>query len=171
MQLLRPISANGDAALLLRMRSGAMVTIECSWGRQDTWQHFQTIALSQIDCCSDQNSFEIVGDKGRIASSEWWGRCVCVCDTNVAKIGSISPNSPTLRDFSGNFRIQSNSAESPPIASELQCVNVYELQFAHCSHCLLHAMPCDVSGSRGAAAVAVVVAALTLEVGQVAALV
>lgn len=32
-ELLRPIGPRGDAELLLRMRSGAAVTIECSWDR------------------------------------------------------------------------------------------------------------------------------------------
>jgi hypothetical protein len=73
-QLLRPVGANGDAALQLRMRSGAIVTIECNWDRRDLQQHVQVIALPHFDVCSDQNSFEIVGDKGRALSSEWWGR-------------------------------------------------------------------------------------------------
>jgi len=32
-ELLRPIGPRGDAALLLHMRCGAAVTIECSWDR------------------------------------------------------------------------------------------------------------------------------------------
>jgi hypothetical protein len=75
------------------------------------------------------------------------------------------------RDFSGNIQIQSSSTEQPAASpSSLQRVNVYDLQFAHCAHCLLQSAPSVISGSRGAAAVAVACAALQLGMGQVQAL-
>ena len=72
-----------------------------------------------------------------------------------------------FRDFSGNFQIQNASTAQLPLCPQLQRVNVYDLQFAHCAACVLRGEPCLIGGSRGAAAVAIARAALGLEVGQV----
>ena len=107
-----------------------------------------------------------MGEDGRVASSEWWGRCALL----QQPIARFPPtHHADFRDFCGNLRSEIKTAAAP-VSSDLQRVNVYELQFAHCCQCLLRHTPCSISGSRGAAAVAVAVAALKLEVGQVATL-
>jgi hypothetical protein len=87
------------------------------------------------------------------------------CYKYVTSKPSFIFNSP-LRDFTGDCKIQSGLAKPPLPGLLLNRVNVYDLQFAHCAQCVLHGIPCAISGSRGASAVAVVRAALKLGVGQ-----
>lgn len=149
MQLQRPIDPSGDAALVLHMRCGAAVTIECSWDRCSEHARYEMNFIFQIAlllCCSellclcdesysgrDQNSFQIVGDKGHVSSSEWWGRCAALKPFVCFACLLFSPTSlinPRIRDFTGNFQIETNGAQ-PPISPQLQRVNVYATPFSN----------------------------------------
>jgi predicted dehydrogenase len=104
-----------SASLLLEFASGAHGTLQ-----------------SHYTC--NQNGLEIQGTKGRIWSTEWWGR-----------------------EFRGDLFLQRGSEITE---FKLPNVNVYVPQIEHVSECVINGTQPVISGERGLANIAVIEAAL-----------
>ena len=107
---------DGDAHLRVVTTSGIEVELSSRWS-------------------VDENDLELVGDRGALRSTEWWGR-----------------------SFAGNLTLERDGATH---AVPLQSVNVYEPQFAHLTACAAAIPPLlpILSAARGRANIAVIEAA------------